>query len=598
MFRTFSEVLSGVLKKPGEHRLNPREILFFLKFVVPVWKRGVAVLLFTLVSTALNSLTPLSSKIIIDFVIMENSRDTLTKLLTPLHLEGWIQPLAGLLESIDAVVLCLLALGLMIGVMSIFQRVLTLGFQQEITFNIQTALFDRLLRFPLSLIKEKQVGYLMSRVTTDVFHIQHFFSSILPQAMTGLFSVLFSLAILFTLNRVSFLAVLVLIPVWIWINVFFGTRIRSIGLTEMERNALVSQDMQEVISGVEVIKSHVSEKREVERISRRIRSLFQTRIVSALLSSVSANLMKTVKLFAVLGISWFCVREIRLGNMTIGDMTALIAYVVFLSGQASALSNSYLMLQHVFASMERLTEMFRIALEFETDKEGGQGFVPQSVKGDIRFDSVSFAYEKGKPVFEGVSLAAAAGDIVAVTGPSGAGKTTLINLLIKFLKPDSGTISLDGRDIQDIDTQWLRKRIGFVSQDIFLFNASAADNIRYGNPSASLEEVVDAAKKAGVHKDITGFENGYDTIVGERGVNLSAGQRQRISVARAFLKDPAILIMDEPSSALDEASEKILIGSLKRLVENRTTFIISHKAPLYDMADRVYKLQNSCTEIF
>lgn len=210
---------------------------------------------------------------------------------------------------------------------------------------------------------------------------------------------------------------------------------------------------------------------------------------------------------------------------------------------------------------------------------------------------MSFAYEKGKPVFEKVDLGASPGQIVAITGPSGAGKTTLINLLIKFLKPDSGTIALDGRDIQDIDTQWLRKQIGFVSQDIFLFNASVADNIRHGKPSASVEEVAEAAGKAGIHKDIVNFQKGYDTLVGERGVNLSAGQRQRVSVARAFLKDPAILIMDEPSSALDEASEKILTDSLKRLVKNRTAFIISHKSPLYDLADQVYKLQNSRTAI-
>ncbi len=350
-----------------------------------------------------------------------------------------------------------------------------------------------------------------------------------------------------------------------FINYFFAQRIRSISYKSMERQAQVSRDFQEVLSGAEVVKAHVSEEREVEKISGRIRKLFRTRLQSAFLSSITGSLTNGVRLIVTILVVMLSVKQVKQGVMTVGDVTAFIAYVLNLSSLAIGISGSFLMLQPVFASMQRVMEMFNIVPEFSNDDKSRRLIKPRGIEGEIKFENVSFAYEEGKTVLKDLSFTVRPGDIIALTGVSGAGKTTLINLLLKFNLPKSGRILLDNVDINDIDTKWLRERMGIVSQEVFLFNDSLENNIKYGKPGAALKEVKKAARDAQIHNDIEEIESGYDSMVGERGVNLSAGQRQRISLARAFLRDPAILIFDEPTSALDTETESAIQDSLAKL---------------------------------
>jgi len=265
--------------------------------------------------------------------------------------------------------------------------------------------------------------------------------------------------------------------------------------------------------------------------------------------------------------------------------------VVYLSGRMTGISSTLIMLQSVFASMGRLLEMFNTVPEFGDDKSSEGLIRPQKVIGEIRFENISFSYEKDKPVLRDIAFTVQPGEVIALTGASGAGKTTLINLLLKFYRPQSGLIYLDNRELGQIDTQWLRRQIGVVSQEIFLFNDTIENNIKYGRPSAGMEDVITAARNAGIQDYIETLEDGYNTIVGERGANLSTGQRQRISIARAFLKDPPILIFDEPSSALDADKETALKNSLSKLTRNRTTFIISHRMSMTDVATRIFELE-------
>ena len=537
----------------------------------------------------------MSSKFFIDYVIMKQDFHNVETFLNSHHLGAFVAPVTHLLGSVNLMVAAILIIGMIIGMIigliGIIERIMTLRFQQEITFNTQTALFDHVLRFPLSFLKEKQVGYLMSRVSSDMSLLQHFFSSAVPQLATNISYLLFGFIILFTLNNKLSLALLAILPVLVFINYFFAARARAVSYREMERHAQVSRDMQEVFSGAEVIKAYVSEKREVEKVSGRIRTLFSTRLKSTILTAMSGSLTRATKLVCTLFIVLLGVNAIHKGAMTVGDFTAFIVYVVYLSGRMTGISSTLITLQSVFASMGRLLEMFNTVPEFGDEKSADGLIKPQKIMGEIRFEDISFSYEKDKPVLKNITFTVQPGEVIALTGASGAGKTTLINLLLKFYRPQSGRIFLDKCELGEIDTQWLRRRIGVVSQEIFLFNDTVENNIKYGRPSAGMGEVIAAARNAGIHGYIETLEHGYDTIVGERGANLSTGQRQRISIARTFLKDPPILIFDEPSSALDADTETALKDSLGRLTRNRTTFIISHRMSMTDVAGRIFELE-------
>ena len=273
--------------------------------------------------------------------------------------------------------------------------------------------------------------------------------------------------------------------------------------------------------------------------------------------------------------------------MTVGDFVAYISYVLILSNSINQLSSFYIMLQPVFASMDRLMEIFRMIPEFGHEKESKLLLTPEKIRGKIKFENVSFSYEVSNPVLMNINFTANPGDVVALVGQTGAGKTTLINLLLKFYIPQSGSIYVDDHALKDINPNWLRQQIGVVSQETFLFYDTIENNIKYGKPSAARQEVAAAAKKAHIHNDIESFPDKYDTMVGERGSTLSVGQKQRISIARAFLKDPRILIFDEPTSALDAYTERMFKDSLNELIRDRTTFIISHQMSVIDVAHKI-----------
>jgi subfamily B ATP-binding cassette protein MsbA len=586
----FRPILDKPERAPVEFRY--RDLRFLARFARPVWKLGAASVVLAVIGTGLGSLMPLGTKVLIDFVVLEKSAPRVEGILESLGLASRVPAVTEALQNISVLILAMLLAGGAIGIIQVTQRILNLRFEQEVVFNLQRALFDRMLRFPLSFFHKGQTGYLVSRVSDDVDSLHYFFTQSGLQVITSIFYLVFGMTILFALSVKLAVIAVALLPAYVFISHYFSGRQRSIGRAEREQRAEVSRDMQEVFSGVEVVKSHGAERREARKVAGRMRSFLRTRVRAFVLQMASGYAVRGAQFLSTLVIMWFGALEIRRGAMTIGDYVAFTTYVVYLSGSVRSLALLHLTLQPIFASLDRLMELFRTVPEFPSEEKGEAGVVLNEVEGEVRLENVSFAYEEGKPVLEDVSCVVRAGEAVALVGESGAGKTTLVNILLKFYRPLQGEVFLDGHKYAELDTRWLRGRTGVVSQDIFLFNDSIERNIRYGRPEATMEEVERAARLAHIHEEIERFPRKYGTVIGERGVVLSTGQRQRVSIARAFLREPALLILDEPTSALDAGTENLVRDSLRELAAGRTTVIISHRPPMLGIASRVLTLRD------
>jgi subfamily B ATP-binding cassette protein MsbA len=585
------EYLREVFKKPETvSGFRYGDVPFFFRFARPAWKIGLVGLILTVITSALGSLLPLGSKVLIDFVITKEGFRRLNDFLISHDLGAMVGPLENSLGSVDRVVLMIFVIGLVAGLAGLVRRYLVFRFQQEFTFNLQKALFDRLLRFPVSFFKKKQTGYLMSRVSDDLQTLQIIFSESLAEIAAKLLYFLFGLAIVSVLSPRLTIILLGVLPVYAFINYFFAKRLRSSSLEERETQAHVSRDIQEVISGVETVKAFRAEDSEMRKVSRRMGIAMSARIKSMIVSLSSNYAVGGIQFASTLIIMWFGINEVLKGSMTIGDYVAFTAYMVILASSVSTIFMFHIMLQPAFASMERLTGIFRTISEPGGEGASGKLLTPGKIRGEVRFENVSFSYEEGRPALKNISFSSSPGEIVCLVGRSGAGKTTLVNLLLKFYTPEAGSIFLDGHNLKEISTSWLRDRTSVVSQDVFLFDDTIANNIRYGNTGASDDEVIHAAVMAGIHGDIAALPKGYETGTGERGAQLSSGQRQRISLARAFLRDPSILIFDEPTSALDAQTEVFLKNSILRLASGRTTFIIAHRLSLAEIAHHILVL--------
>ncbi|CAJ37302.1 ABC transporter ATP-binding protein [Methanocella arvoryzae] len=596
MFRQAEAILSKLRKAreeivtiiraapPQKAKFKPGDLKFFWQFVRPVWKIGAISLFLVMLTTGLKALLPLTGKVFIDFVILKTGYGGIESALTWLGLGSLIPDIIQLSGSIEYVAAVMIIAAVIFGLLSTLAVYLTTVYQQELTFNLQTSLFDHVLRFPMAYIKDKQTGYLMSRVSDDVNLMQYLFSDAVTQIISSAFYILFGIAILMSLNLRLAVVIAATIPAYLAIRYLVSGRIRALSYRERESSAEVSRNMQEAISGVELVKSYATEKTEVGKVSVKLRDVIRARISRSVLISFAMSLMRGTMFALVLIIMLVGAGEIQAGRMTIGDFVAFISYLVFLSGAVNTLFYTYMSFQPAFASMDRLKEMFGVMPEFEW---GNGGVKPDSVRGDVRFENVTFSYAPDQKVLNNISFEVKKGETVAIVGHSGAGKTTLVSLLLKLYQPQSGVIRLDGRSLAELDHAWLRQQISIVSQDIFLFNDTVENNIKYGRTDASHEDVERVAKKARIHDFIMSLPKGYDTLIGERGTKLSVGQRQRISIARAFLKDTPIVILDEPTSAIDPETEMYLKESLDELVKGRTTFIISHRMSLTEIADRV-----------
>lgn len=459
---------------------------------------------------------------------------------------------------------------------------------QRVIIDIREALYRHLQRLSLSYFESRRTGAIMSYITNDVAALQTALIESVIELVTEGVILIGSMIAMFSIHwRLSLLTLITLPLVFQAINIF-GKKLRHAGAVMQERAADITSVLQETVLAVRVIKSFVREDYEIERFNRENYHNFRAQMKT---SQLMATLTPIIEFLAAIGVTviiWYGGREVISGHLTSGALIAFLIYVVNLSNPIKRLSRVYGNIQRAMAAAQRVFAVLDTEPEIQ-DQPGASELPP--IEGKVAFNNVSFEYKPGEPALIDVSLEARPGQVVAIVGPSGAGKTTVANLIPRFYEPSAGTITIDGININTVTLNSLRRQIGIVPQETMLFNGSVYENILYGDLDADREAVIAAAKAANAHDFISQMPDGYDTHIGERGTKLSGGQRQRIAIARAILKNPRVLILDEATSALDTESESLVQEALDKLMVGRTSFVIAHRLSTVQRADIILVME-------
>ena len=532
---------------------------FFLRH----WRKGLLGVILVILSSLLVFPQPLITRYLIDDVILARQLD---KLWLALLLLGGVKVLGMGLGTIQGFY---------------FTR-----FEQAVILDVQSDLFERLLHFPKSFFDETETGYLMSRIQQDVYGVQWFFSQTLVYALSSALRFVGGVAFLFYLEWRLALAVLVLLPLLVVALNYFSHKMRVLSHEQMEQHANVSRNLQESLASTTLIKTFASEKRTVGRMISEWKAAQQLSLEQTTVGSLANLLIGALPSLAnavvfVAGAYW-----VIQGNWTFGSLTAFQSYLGYVYGPAMALASTNLQMQNALASLARVSALYSIVPE----QKEGVGEKIERLKGEVEFKDATFSYDGRESVLENLSFHVDAGEHIAIVGPSGVGKTTLISLILRLYQPTKGDLLFDGRPASVYELASLRQRIGYVPQSSLLLSGTILDNLRYGDLEADEARVIRAAQTAGIHEFIVSLPQGYQSSVGESGVNLSEGQKQRVAIARALIKDPDILILDEPTSALDTMTENSFIEALKDMTSGKTVFLIAHRLSTVKNVNRILVL--------
>jgi ABC-type multidrug transport system fused ATPase/permease subunit len=450
----------------------------------------------------------------------------------------------------------------------------------ELRLNVQ----QHVLRLPTSYFDSTKSGVLISRIMTDPEGIRNLVGTGVIQLVGGLFTASIALAALLYLNWQLTLGTLVLLLGFAAIMAIAFKKLRPIFRKRNEINAEVTGRLAETLGGVRLVKVYTAETREEavfgEGVMKLYRNIASTITGTSLVSSASTVIVGGVSLIIMIGGG----RATLAGTMTAGELVTYTVLVGMMVAPLVSIASIGTQITEAFAGLDRIRELCQVPTEDEDDE---QREALGLVNGEVVFEDVAFSYKENSPVLEAVSFHAAAGTTTALVGPSGAGKSTLIGLIMAFHYPDSGRILIDGRDLSRLRLVDYRRQLGVVMQDNFLFDGTIRDNIAYARPDATDEQIREAARISNADEFIDRFDDGYDTVVGERGVKLSGGQRQRLAIARAIIADPRLLILDEATSSLDSESEALIRDGLRRLRQGRTTFVIAHRLSTIQSADQI-----------
>ncbi|MBD7908644.1 ABC transporter ATP-binding protein [Sporosarcina gallistercoris] len=455
----------------------------------------------------------------------------------------------------------------------------------KILYDIRQNLYGHLQKLSMRFYSETRAGEVISRIINDVEQTKNFVMIGLMNVWLDLATILIAVAIMLTMDVPLTLVTLLAFPFYAFsVKHFFG-KLRKLTGERSQALANVQSYLHERVAGVSVIKSFSLEEIEQDRFDETNGKFLDKAIEHTKWNAKAFAVVNTITDVAPLLVISYAGYQVINGSLSVGTMVAFIAYIERLYSPLRRLVNASTSLTQSFASMDRVFELMEEPYEV-TDKKDARAL--PAIQGEIEFDHVDFAYEKeGFPVLRDMNFTVKPGETVALVGMSGGGKSTIVSLIPRFYDVTGGAIKIDGHDLRDIQTKTLRDQIGLVLQDSILFSDSVRSNIMMGNPDASEEEIVSAAKAANAHDFIMELPEGYETKVGERGVKLSGGQKQRLSIARVFLKNPPMLILDEATSALDLESEALIQESLSRLAHNRTTVIVAHRLSTITHADKI-----------
>jgi len=473
------------------------------------------------------------------------------------------------------------------GVLSMSHSYLTALVSQRVMADFRTHVFSHLHRLSLNFFAKRRTGELISRLMNDVGVIQKLLTETPMDALKHLVTIIGGVGFLLVMNWRLCGLILILLPLLAIVARLFGKRLKMLSMTIQDQTAHVTILIEEVVSGIREVKSFVQGERENARFRSAVEKLLATTMQRTAVLAVFVPVITFFTFVMAIGVLWYGGKQVIEGQLSPGELFAFVLFAGILIGPFGAAARIFSQVKEVQGAMTRVFELLDTPLEIQ-DSPNAKALVP--IRGAVQFENVTFAYEERPPVLEAVSFSIQAGECVALVGPTGAGKTTIINLLHRFYDPTEGRVLIDGHDVRSIQLDSLYHQLALVPQDTFLFGGTIRDNIRYGRWEAPEADIFEASRRANAHDFIQALPAGYETVLGEKGVNLSGGQRQRVAIARALLKDPKILILDEATSALDSQSELLVQEALVELMKGRTTLMIAHRFSSIQRADRILVL--------
>ena len=491
----------------------------------------------------------------------------------------------GSTSTLDRIALILFGVFLVQAVFDFFRTYLLAYIGEGVVADLRAKLYTHLINLPVKFFDSRKTGEITSRLTSDVTVVQNTVSQALAQLVSQTITLIGGVALLVSLSPRLSLIVLSVVPVIILAATFFGGRLRRVSTEFQDRIADANASAEETIAAVRVVQWFNAQGEQISRYVGLVQDSFQVALRRARLRAFFIPSVTLAMFSAISLVLWYGGRLVLGGSLTGGDLISFLLYTFTVAGAIGTFTGLYSQFQEALGASKRIFDLLDEVSDLPVT---AKPTVLKDVRGKLSFENVSFRYDqRDADVLKNITLEVQPGETVALVGPSGAGKTTLVSLIPRFYDPTAGTIRLEGVDLKDQRLEDLRDHMAAVPQETQLFSGSVRENIRFGKPEATDEEVVAAARAANAHDFISAFPDAYDTVVGERGMQVSGGQRQRIAIARALLKNPQVLILDEATSALDNESEAVVQDALERLMEERTTFVIAHRLSTVQNADRI-----------